>query len=147
MKSFIIIFLSIFALVGCSQESAQSFQSQQLDKLDIDYIKENTWLNLTQDEVKHKLGSAFSEITSSKEGQLMWRFDIGTIKDYKYEEQYDFADLKGLKNGDIKMQLFISWTVDSRVESISALYLNETDGKIYEYLVFPDGGEREKAIN
>lgn len=152
MKRLFMIAFALLTLVGCSEDLAQS-QIDQLQQVhaqsrlvNIDYLTDHTWLNLTQEEVKHRLGDDFSEILSAKENKPMWRYDMGAKTGYQFDEAYDFADIEGLKTGNVSMQVFINWSTEQRVESLSAVYLNKADGRVYEYRVFPDGGERVQVI-
>jgi hypothetical protein len=110
-------------------------------------VKEDLQVGLTEKEIKEILGSAYSEVFSAKDERVVWRYDVETVTDYNFLAADDFADIEGIQNGEVKMQLFITWGEDYTVNSISALYRKETDGKIYNYRVYPDNITEESQLN
>ncbi|MGG1600706.1 hypothetical protein [Paenibacillus naphthalenovorans] len=113
-------------------------------KIDVDYIKQNLKMNMSQDEVKKLLGSSYTEVTNAMEGNKMWRYDIGTKQGYNYQGEMDSIDMDGLINGSVTIQLFVDWSEEKTVNHYSFLYLK--DGKIYEYRVFEDGQVKESIV-
>ncbi|WP_243299459.1 hypothetical protein [Bacillus litorisediminis] len=106
-------------------------------------LKEDLRLGMTQDEVSGLFGTDYEEVSSEIDNEHKWRYDIGTRVGYQYSEDYDFADMDGLLNGNVKMQIWVAWDEESKVKSFSSLYVNPEDEKLYEYRVFPDGTVRD----
>ncbi|MET3695888.1 hypothetical protein SAMN05877753_102582 [Bacillus oleivorans] len=110
-------------------------------------LKEEFRLGISQDEVGRLLGTDYAKVLSAMNNEKQWRYDIGTKEGYHYSEQHDFADMDGLQNGDVKMQIWVTWDEESKVKSYSSIYVNPDDGKLYEYRVFPDGTERNMPFD
>lgn len=171
MKKLTLIFSSLLifgSLVACSSEPAPKEDNQQegnqpkestekandkgSTKQDenetVAMIKEQVKLGLTKEEVEKSLGSDYQKVKASDDDSEMWRYDFGTKDDYytSPDNEYDTGDVKGIQNGNIDAQLFISWTEENTVSNYSVLYLNSGDGRVYEYRVFPDGEKRVQAI-
>lgn len=112
-------------------------------------IKEKLKLGLTKEEVKNRMGNDFTKVDSSIDDTKMWRYDIGAKEGYiAPDNNNDQGDIRGLKNGDVKIQLFIHWDWNNKdtVDYYSVLYLNESDGKIYSYESFQNGEEKKRII-
>lgn len=113
---------------------------------DLAFIKEKIEIGQNQKQVKVLLGNKYVGITSAMDGTEMWRYDIGASKDYQFEGFLDEVDLQGLKDGALKIQLFISWNSQGQVQHISAYYLDENDQLLHEYMKFATGEARDMAI-
>lgn len=171
MKKIILIlssFLIIGSLMACSSDATSKADIQQEnnkpkestglandndstsqmdDNETVALTKERMKLGLTKEEVENILGSGYQKIKASDDDSEMWRYDFGTNVNYTSpENEYDFGDVTGIQNGHINAQLFISWTDENTVSDYSVLYLNNGDGRVYDYRVFSDGGEKEQAI-
>lgn len=170
MKKLTLIFSSLLilgSLVACSSEPSSKEDNHQEEnqpkestekandkgstKQDenetVAMIKEQVKLGLTKEEVEKNLGSDYQKVKASDNDSEMWRYDFGTKDDYKsLGNEYDTGDVKGIQNGNIDVQLFISWTEENTVSNYSVLYLNSGDGRVYNYRVFSDGEEKEQAI-
>jgi hypothetical protein len=110
-------------------------------------IKEQVKLGLTKEEVENNLGSDYQKVKASDDDSEIWRYDFGEKEDYTSpDNEYDTGDIKGIQSGNIEAQLFISWNDEDKVSNYSVLYLNSSDGRVYEYRVFSDGEERVQAI-
>ena len=113
----------------------------------VETIKTKIKLGLSKEEVKSSLGDDITAIKNSMDDSEMWRYDIEAKENYTSpDDEYDMGDIEGLKNGELKIQLFIQWNSKDTVEWYSALYLNESDGKVYDYRVMSNGEAKEKAI-
>lgn len=176
MKKLILTFcLTTLALAGCSGEQADPEQTNQTDQTDanetnastknetngnkqgneptqnqtltIEQVKEQLKVGMTQEEIVEILGESYTEVSSAKDNTPMWRYDLGATADYSFEGPNDAIDMEALESGDLELILFINWNEEEQVSDwISAYYVNEADGKIYEFRIFPDGGERENPI-
>ncbi|WP_126428322.1 hypothetical protein [Brevibacillus marinus] len=114
---------------------------------DITWIKEHLRQGLSQEEVRQLLGDAFTRVKSAKDNREMWRYDIGAQEGYQSpDDQYDTVDVEGIRNGEVEMIVFVGWTIDGRVDAISAYYLKESDGNVYDFRVLPNGEVQEQAI-
>lgn len=104
-------------------------------------------VGLTKQQVESSFGKEYVETTGAEDGQPIWRYDYVGQEGYVYEDptSSDSVDMEGLKNGMMRMQLFIKWSNEDVVENIT-LYYKGDDGKIYEYRLFHDGGEKVTEI-
>ncbi|TLS35588.1 hypothetical protein [Pseudalkalibacillus caeni] len=122
--------------------------SQKEPEVTLEYVKNNLELDQSQKEVKDLLGSHYSKVTGAMENTEMWRYDVGLVKGYTpYNvDGLDAVDVEGIANGKIKMQILVEWNEYRLVKSYSAYYLNEEDGKVWVYSVYPFG-PKEYAVN
>ncbi|NBI29044.1 hypothetical protein [Chengkuizengella marina] len=85
------------------------------------------------------LGEEPSLVFSDDEdnSDTVWRYDIGAISGYEFEEKSRTADIESLEKGDIKAQLYIGLKEDK----INSIFVANKSGenKIYLHYVFPDG--------
>jgi hypothetical protein len=111
----------------------------------VEKIKESMKLGMTKEQVKDILGSNYKEL--KVEQGTVWRYDFGTKNGYKFDTKMfgDDVDLQGLRDGNLAMQVFITWdqTV-TKVMTFTAYY--KSNEQINEYRVFPNGEIRELAI-
>lgn len=110
-------------------------------------VKEELEIGMTESEVIEMMGSDYAEVVSAMDDQVVWRYDVETVTGYNFVASDDFVDMEGLQNGEVKVQLFITWGENSSVEKFSAIYLDENDGNIYDYRVFPDNSVKETILN
>lgn len=169
MKLFVLLFLVLLilgGLVACSAEPEPQKeaseeestvnnnndeddkpQNQKKDNETVLMIKEKVKLGLNKAEVEQLISSDYRKIKAADDDSEMWRYDFGINEGYMSpDDEYDFGDIEGLKNGIIQAQLFISWDSDDKVSHYSVIYFNSDDGKVYNYRLFSDGGEKEQAI-
>lgn len=104
-------------------------------------------VGLSKQQAESSFGTQYVETTGAKDGEPLWRYDFVGQEGYVYKDPIDSdsIDLDGLKNGLMRMQLFIEWSKEDVVDNM-ALYYKGKDDKIYEYLLFSDGGERVTEI-
>jgi hypothetical protein len=114
----------------------------------LDTIQKQMQLGLTKEVVEKRLGKHFVEVKNSMDGNNIWRYDFGTIEGYRSSDnKYDTVDVKGLKNKNVTLQLFINWSSKGTVKSYSVYYLDEKDGKVYGYFVLEDETKKIEQIS
>lgn len=134
MKKLIALCLiTLFIITGCKTKNTSS---QEVDK---EYIKKFIKIEMTKDDVKEILGEDFAVVLSSMDDTEVWRYDFKKSGDYEFYQEYDFADIEGILNNLLYGHFFISWNEEEKVESFTYLYLNEKDGKIYQFSNFQNG--------
>ncbi|GAA0343089.1 hypothetical protein GCM10008967_36960 [Bacillus carboniphilus] len=137
---------SSIPIVEVGQDNETEAKVENVDQA-LFILKEELDLGMTQDEVLAYFGAGYKEVLSGMEDDNQWRYDIGTIEGYSYEEEYDFADMDGMLNGLVQMHIWLTWDEQWTLKNYSALFVNQLDGRIYEYRKFEDGGEKENPIN
>lgn len=137
----LIFILYIPSILGSSHEGEKDKAEEKLHVLQ--KIKNELSLDLNESEVKSILGDKYTEVTTKSD--VVWRFDFGAQEEYSYSDSNASADLDGILNGDLDVQLFVSID-DGEVEAISAVYLTEEDNDLLEYKILPDGEIQEKPI-
>lgn len=81
------------------------------------------------------------------EGDSMWRYDIGSKENDKFEKaNEDAVDLDGIKNQQVNLILFVGWTENKKVKYYFIYDKNKDDGKIYEYRMFNNGTVKEMVL-
>ncbi|QUH24567.1 hypothetical protein [Serpentinicella alkaliphila] len=134
MKKLIALCLiTLFLIAGCK---TKNISSQEIDK---EYIKKFIKIEMTKDDVKEILGEDFAVVLSSMDDTEVWRYDFKKSWDYEFHQEYDFADIEGILNNLLYGHFFISWDEEEKVESFTYLYLNEKEGKIYQFSNFQNG--------
>lgn len=84
---------------------------------------------LSQDQVKAMFGNKYMEMNDPVGGEAkVWRYDIQPSKDYKSEGQ--FVDVNSIEDGNLKGQVFVTWSVERKLISIVSYYL--LNGKVTE---------------
>lgn len=104
-------------------------------------------LGMSESEVRNLFGTSFSFIENalSMEGKETWRYDLGTEKDYQFDDRgIDQVDMEGLKQGRIKQQLFVDWSSDGHVISATLYMSNAENDGYYEYELLSEGSRVEK---
>jgi hypothetical protein len=148
LKQLTLMFSSLLifgSLVACSSEPAPKADNHE--NATVAMIREQVKLGLTKEEVENNLGSDYQKVKASDDDSEMWRYDFGTKDGYTSpDNEYDTGDVKGIQNGNLDAQLSIRWTEENTVSSYSVIYLNSGDGRVYDYRVFSDGGEKVQAI-
>lgn len=109
-------------------------------------IKEELELGMTEEEVTTLLGTNYQEVVAAMDDSHVWRYDVETAEGYQYTAVDDFVDMEGLLQGDIEMQLFITWGEDGKVKTFSSIYQNKTDGNIYNFRVYSDNTREDVQI-
>jgi hypothetical protein len=111
------------------------------ESMKIEEIKKNLKLGMTQKEVKALFGDKYTALKGAKDGENLWRFDIGADPSYTFSTENklpDAIDDKGLLDGTVDTILFVEWDENLKVNSFSFYNLLEYGFK-YTYRVFPDG--------
>lgn len=157
-KLLVILIVFVYILSGCSQAGSgsengegreQQETSQQAQvQIDIEFLKENLMLGMTKEEVADLCGQQYEEVIDALDDLLVWRYDFPNIPEYHYTalENMDSADIEGLVDGNMRMQLFIGWGEEETVRNFSVLYTSEEDEHIYEYRIMIDGTVKESRI-
>ncbi|UOQ95139.1 hypothetical protein MUO14_09540 [Halobacillus shinanisalinarum] len=121
------------------EASSSSTEKVVKAKVDLETIKYELEVDQTKKEVIEVLGEDKSVVINMMDGSLTWRYDINTVKEYSFENEYDIVDIEGIQSGDIGLQVFIGWNQESNtINRITAYYLNNKDKRVYEYRVYPD---------
>ncbi|WP_284139386.1 hypothetical protein [Virgibacillus sp. LDC-1] len=102
-----------------------------------EFIKDNLEIGMTESDVIDLLGEADAVGVDDTNASHLWRYDIGAIDEYKNpldkqfaEKGFNVVDEKGIRDGFVKMQLFIGWK-DGKISSIKNTYLE--DDKLVTY--------------
>ena len=141
MKKLVILSLiTLFIITGCK---TKSISSKEINKED---IKKCIKIEMTKDDVKEILGNDFAIVLSSMDDTEVWRYDFKIAEDYDFHQEFDFADIDGILNKLLLGHFFISWDEEEKVDSFTYLYLNEKDGKIYQFSTFRNGYIKEIPI-
>ncbi|WP_047983496.1 hypothetical protein [Ornithinibacillus californiensis] len=136
----IILFLP--SLFNTMEQTDNSLSVNQV----LELLKFEVKIGMSTEEVEVIMGENYHVTNSSYDGSTLWQYDIGTTKEYQTVVDYDFTNLEGMQQGLIKMQVFITWDDSNLVKNWSAVYLNEADNKIYEYILLPNGEIKEQSI-
>jgi hypothetical protein len=117
--------------------------SSEIDK---DFITKNLTVGTNQDNVEKWFGAKYAIVFNGETDKKEWRYDIAD-NDYEFAPSNGLgdtahADLEGLKEGKVKMHLFIGWTDDNKVESYT-LYYNAGDKKNKMLHLQKDGNLQE----
>lgn len=123
------------------QENA-AHQDQHMDDK---FVKNNVYVGADQGQVKKVYGDSYAAVISALNDKDMWRYDFPVESGYTFDSSVDEVDLEGIQNGQMKMQLFVEWTDDDKVESYS-LYYKRENGEVYHYQLHSDGGETDEPI-
>jgi len=116
---------------------------QQQDEVSDPYFQIR--IGMSESEIRDLFGGYFVMVKNIMTGTKSWRFDIGTIENYRFDDQgIDQVDLEGLKNGAIKKILFIDWTEEATVES-ATMFEGTPDQKGYTEYRLNEKGEVEKT--
>jgi hypothetical protein len=121
-------------------------QQQKAETVNIEIVKQKVAIGLSDKQVKSILGPKYVQVTSALDGSNMWRYDVGAMKDYQFDNFMDEVDISALKGGTLNMQVFISWSDQGVVEHIAAYYVNGNDNLLHEYMKFPTGETKDNAI-
>src|SRR5690625_4701520 len=114
-------------------------------------IQNERIIGMSQDELTTKLGSDYTEVIAAKDTEVTstidekWRYDINPASNYEFDEVYDFADIEGLTNGEVEMQIFITWDNNYRLHSVNALY-KDSSNKLMIIEKLPDGTFRIEPL-
>jgi hypothetical protein len=111
------------------------------ESMKIEEIKKNLKLGMTQKEVIALFGDNYTAVKGAKDGENLWRFDIGADPGYTFSTENKFSDAiddKGLLDGTVDTILFVEWDENLKVNRFSFYNLLEYGFK-YTYRVFPDG--------
>jgi len=116
-------------------------------------------IGMTKEQVVKIMGTNYKETSYMFEGEggysLMTpvpriNLDYSTgalVEDYVFENEVeDAVDIEGIhqkQRGDI---IIIRLTDEEKVEQVMALYLNEEEGKVYEYYKFENGYVKDHVI-
>jgi hypothetical protein len=85
------------------------------------------------------------KIPTNKE--LFWRYDLQNgNNDYHFDQDTYKIDLEGLRNRDLKQQIFISWNKDKTIKNVIFLYRDEKDGLIHQLELSSQGGGTEVSF-
>jgi hypothetical protein len=87
----------------------------------------------------------YQEVTSSFDGKVTWRYDIGAQADYSFESETDLHDQEGILNGDVPLQIFIYFDEEGNVSGYSA-YQAGAEGSINVYQTLGDGTRKLDTI-
>lgn len=111
------------------------------ESMKIEEIKKNLKLGMTQKEVIALFGDKYTAVKGAKDGENLWRFDIGADPGYTFPTENklpDAIDDKGLLDGTVDTILFVEWDENLKVNRFSFYNMLEYGFK-YTYRVFPDG--------
>lgn len=138
MKNFSIIMWLLFILLlgGCSKE----LKPENLNEVNVEDLKQSISLALSKKEVKGLLGESNgvakeNSLENIPDNPEYWRYDFPN-DGYSFDANTpDDIDIEGLQNGDMKMQLRLSWTsgfFNREVADYSIFYKGD-DGLVYWY--------------
>lgn len=131
--------------------STQLVNSEKLDEY-TKLIKDNITIGALEDKVISLLGQYNQKIHSlepSEKEKYVYRYDILCEEGYKFIAipEVDYLDINEIKEGLLKIQLFVGFTEENTVNSLAYYFLNTTNNKVYEYRVLTNGDIREMSIN
>lgn len=149
LKFILLFIIAVTMLQGCSFDEPPKDKAdhETKDNETVVMIKQKIKLNLSEEKVKELFGEPFSireanSIKTVPNNTEMWRYDFtkkegGYISDRRNME----IDETGLKNGNMKAQLFVGWSGgESKIVNFYyIIYIN--NGDMYQYRVSPDGTE------
>ncbi|MGM0943140.1 MAG: SRPBCC family protein [Bacillota bacterium] len=111
---------------------------------DKEFIKDNLGIGMNKSEVIDLIGEADVVGVDPKNALPYWRYDIGATDDYENELDKQLGDgivhaidEEGIRNGIVKMQLFIGWR-DGEISNISNTYIE--GGKLITYCLRSNDG-------
>jgi hypothetical protein len=118
---------------------ATQAEPMNLREVNLEDLQEVLKVGLTKKEVKRLLGqpdgilqeNSLKDVPDNPE---YWRYDIPTDGYSFNPKSPDYIDLEGLENGDMRMQIRLSWSSDifnQKVSSFGIFYKYE--GSIYWY--------------
>ncbi|MDQ0878802.1 hypothetical protein QFZ77_007461 [Paenibacillus sp. V4I3] len=91
-------------------------------------------VQLTIDQVKGMFGDKYTKVTDAVTGEWkVWRYDVLPKNGYKFETTSDTVDTQGIKNQDVKGQVFVTWSPDGKLMSI--VYFGLRDGTVKAYYI------------
>jgi hypothetical protein len=128
-----------------SQKSKDATKEQSVDEqeIDIEFIKNELKIGMTENDVKNLIGDPSKTGSDAMTAQPFWRYNIRPAKGYYFEGPYDnpeiidALDTEGLKNNEVDIILGLLWK-EGKVDFISASYATEND-EIITYRMFEDG--------
>lgn len=105
----------------------------------------NLVIGMTQEKLVSLFGENNGEYIDPLSGTKGWRYDFNSSEGYLPNPSVDGeADVIAIKNGQLDMQLFISWEEDGSASHFSLLYRGD-ENELRHYQLFADGGERDLA--
>jgi hypothetical protein len=113
--------------------------------VDLELVKTKLKDPMTKEQVTKLLGDRYAKVTSALDDAEVWRYDIEPKAGYKFDAKEDMPDLAGIKNKNVKAQLFVSWDPGTKKTAYSAyVYYDEQKKKIYSYYA---GGELNGKVD
>jgi hypothetical protein len=113
--------------------------------VDLELVKTKLKDSMTKDQVTKLLGDKYTKVTSALDDAEVWRYDIEPKAGYKFDAKEDMPDLAGIKNKNVKAQLFVSWDPGTKKTAYSAyVYYDEQKKKILSYYA---GGELNGKVD
>ncbi|GIQ71062.1 hypothetical protein DUZ99_03330 [Xylanibacillus composti] len=105
----------------------------------------NMAIGMTKEEVAALIGDDYAEITMAMDNAEGWRYDIGAVDGYSFDDVLDSVDLEGIKQGDVALQIFIQFDSEGQVNGYSA-YQADEDGSISVYQWLENGELKTDTI-
>ncbi|BCJ85896.1 hypothetical protein [Effusibacillus dendaii] len=103
--------------------------------ISIDFIKQNLNIGDSEEKVKTRFGDQFTKVVNVHDGNPIWRYDF--IADKTYTFKHEYVDSEGIKNGRMKMQLFVEWpypgNVETQIVTRYSIFFKGQDGKVHQY--------------
>lgn len=152
MKRFLIaVSLFIMIMMGSvvnDTVAKDSITVQATEKqVSLEDVKAKLKIGQSEKEVKSILGGSYAKVRGAMDNSLLWRYDLNTMQGYKFKTDTDEVDLNGLQSKEVELIVFIKWNEESKtVSSLTAYYVDETDGRIHEYRLLSDGSSRDTII-
>lgn len=113
--------------------------------VDLELVKTKLKDPMTKEQVTKLLGDRYTKVTSALDDAEVWRYDIEPKTGYKFDAKEDMPDFAGIKNKNVKAQLFVSWDPGTKKTAYSAyVYYDEQKKKILSYYA---GGELNGKVD
>ncbi|SCW52459.1 hypothetical protein SAMN04487970_101299 [Paenibacillus tianmuensis] len=116
----------------------------------VNYMKSNLKLGMTQEEVRSLLGDKFIDVEDNGDlengGDSFWLYSFFKQDDYKSPFPDYVVDKDGLKERKVGADLFIAWK-NKKVHLYSISYVHGSDNQVHQYVIRPDGTKEEGPIS
>jgi hypothetical protein len=138
MKRIIFVFVGLFVLfmlLSCTDGKSNLTINKE-------FVKTNAEIGLSKSDIKKKFGVNYKSGTA--DGGELWLYDE-TIEGYEYERRLDVVAHEEIIQERIVSQLFIN-ILNNKAFMYSFFYKGE-DGKVWEYVLNPDGTNLEIPVS